>query len=441
MNVLVIGSGGREHAICRSLARSSRLDKLFILPGNAGTDSLGTNIPGDPCDIPLALSVARREGIDLTIVGPEDPLAGGIVDAFKQAGLRIFGPTATAARLESDKAFAKQLMRQHAVPTADARVFDDYDLAAQFISSREEGLVIKAAGLCKGKGVVVCADPPEALIAAEKILVGREFGEAGRRIVVEERLEGPEVSLLAIVDVRAGADSAAHSLTTVHDHREPATGRTIYLLESAQDHKRLLDGDRGPNTGGMGAFSPSPRLDDGLLRQIEQQIFVPTLDALVREEIDYCGVLYAGLMLTAAGPKVLEFNCRFGDPETQALLMRMKSDLLEVIDAAVSGGLEDATIEWDPRPSLSVVLASGGYPEKYRTGVPILGLADVEEGESLAVFHAGTARQGEQVVTAGGRVLAVTALGDTMVDAQRRAYDTVERIRFDGMQYRRDLGR
>ena len=334
MNVLVIGSGGREHAICRSLARSPRLDKLFTLPGNAGTESLGTNVPGDPNDVELVLSVARRENIDLTVIGPEDPLAAGMADALQQAGLRVFGPTAAAARLEADKAYAKQVMRLRAIPTAESRVFDDYELARQYISTRDEALVVKAAGLAKGKGAIVCDDPSYAIIAAERMLQQHVFGDAGRKIVVEERLEGREVSLLAIV-----------------------AGRTICVLEPSQDHKRLLDNDEGPNTGGMGAFSPTDTIDADTLHFIERHVLVPTIDALVRDDVHYCGVLYAGLMLTAAGPKVLEFNCRFGDPETQAQLPRMKTDLLDVLDAAVSGTLDQLDVEWDPRHALCVVMA------------------------------------------------------------------------------------
>lgn len=417
MNVLVIGSGGREHAICRSLARSPKLDKLFILPGNAGTESLGVNVPGDANDIDLALSVARREEIGLTIVGPEDPLAAGIVDRFQEAGFRVFGPTAAAARLEADKAWAKQLMRQHAIPTAEARVFDDYGLACQYISTRDEALVVKASGLAKGKGAVICEDPADGLIAAERMLKQRVFGDAGARIVVEERLEGREVSLLAIVG-----------------------GRTICVLDPAQDHKRLLDNDEGPNTGGMGAFSPATTIDADTMRTIEEHVLVPTIDALVRNGIHFCGVLYAGLMLTAGGPKVLEFNCRFGDPETQALLPRMKTDLLEVLDAAVDDRLADIDIRWDARHALCVVMASGGYPDKYETGKPITGLPDDADRDDLAVFHAGTKREGDEIVTAGGRVLGVTALGDTLADARALAYATTEQIQFDGAQYRRDLG-
>jgi phosphoribosylamine--glycine ligase len=415
MNVLVIGSGGREHAVCHALARSPALTKLFILPGNAGTEKLGTNIPGGADDIALALSVARREAIDLTIVGPEDPLAGGIVDAFQKAGLRIFGPTAAAARLEADKAFAKQLMRQYAVPTADARMFTDFELARQYIATRDEAVVVKAAGLAKGKGVIVCDDPSDAILAAEKMLVHRAFGDAGTRIVVEERLLGREASLLAIVD-----------------------GSTAYLLESAQDHKRLRDHDEGPNTGGMGAFCPSAAVDEHVIQQVQSQIIVPMLDGLRRAEIPYCGVLYIGLMLTSAGPKVLEFNCRFGDPEAQAILIRMRSDLLEVLNATVDGRLDEADIRWDQRAALCVVMASEGYPEKSRTGLPINGLP--EDSDDLVVFHAGTRRADGQLVTAGGRVLGITALGETLADARRRAYSAVAQIRFEGAQYRTDLG-
>jgi phosphoribosylamine--glycine ligase len=417
MNVLVIGSGGREHALCYRVARSPRLNKLFILPGNAGTAGLGTNIPGEAADIKLALEVARRESIDLTIVGPEDPLAGGMVDAFQEAGLRIFGPTAAAARLESDKSFAKVLMRQQAVPTADARIFDNYEQARQYIATRDEPVVIKAAGLAKGKGVIVCEDPADGILAAERMMVDGIFGEAGARIVVEERLNGREASLLAIVD-----------------------GQTLFVLEPAQDYKRLGEGNTGPNTGGMGSFCPTPTVDETLMVQIQRQILVPTLDGLTRERIHYRGVLYAGLMLTPAGPKVLEFNCRFGDPETQAILMRLQSDLLELLDAAVSGHLDEAAVCWDLRHALCVVMASKGYPEKYPTGLPITGLPENGARDDVAVFHAGTRLQNGQVVTAGGRVLGVTALGNTLAEARSVAYEAVGQIHFEGAYYRPDLG-
>lgn len=415
MNVLVIGSGGREHALGFALARSKNVGKLFFLPGNAGTEQFGTSVPGDANDIALALAVARRESIGLTVVGPEGPLAAGIVDAFEQAGQRIFGPCAAAARLESDKVFAKQLMRQHTVPTADARTFTDFSHARQYIATRDEPVVVKAAGLAGGKGVIVCDDPADAILAAEKMLLKRAFGEAGACIVVEERLLGREASVLAIVD-----------------------GHTSYLLEPAQDHKRLRDHDEGPNTGGMGAFCPTPAVDEHVIEQVQSQILVPTLDALVRQEIPYRGVLYIGLMLTTAGPKVLEFNCRFGDPETQAMLLRLRSDLLGLLNAAVDGRLETADVSWDPRSALCVVMASGGYPGPYAGGVPITGLP--EDTDDTVVFHAGTRREGDQVVTAGGRVLGVTALGATLADARQRAYSVVERIRFEGAQYRTDLG-
>lgn len=415
MNVLVVGSGGREHALCHMIARSHRLKKLFALPGNAGTESVATNIRGDVNDFALVQDVARREAIDLVVVGPEDPLAGGLVDVLEEGGVRVFGPRAAAARIEADKVFAKQLMRQYAVPTADARTFDNFKLAREYLATRDEPVVVKAAGLAKGKGVVVCDDPSDGINAAEDMLVKGAFGDAGRRIVVEERLNGREASVLAVVD-----------------------GHTSYVLEPAQDHKRLRDHDEGPNTGGMGSYCPTPAVDETTLETVESQILVPMLDAFVREELNYRGVLYIGLMLTSAGPKVLEFNCRFGDPETQVVLPRIRSDLLDLLDAAVAGRLEDASVEWDPRHALCVVMASGGYPGEYAKGVPIENLP--ENTDDLVVFHAGTARRGRRVVTAGGRVLGVTGMGDTLDAARQRAYAGVEQIRFDGAQYRNDLG-
>lgn len=415
MKVLVIGSGGREHALCHGLKRSPRLSRLFIMPGNAGTARLGTNVPGNPLDFPAVIEFAQRERIDLVVVGPEDPLAAGITDALTAAGLRVFGPTAAAAQIEADKAFAKQLMREFTVPTADARSFTNYEDAKHFISTRDEPVVVKAAGLAKGKGVIVCDDPADAIIAAEDMLVHHKFGDAGRRIIVEERLLGREASVLAIV-----------------------SGRTCYVLEPAQDHKRLGDGDTGPNTGGMGAYCPTPALDEPLLRRVDDEILVPMLDAFVQHEIEYSGVLYIGLMLTAAGPKVLEFNCRFGDPETQAILPRMRSDLLELLDAATGGTLEDVTVEWDPRAALCVVMASAGYPESVKKGVPITNLPG--DMADAFVFHAGTKLVDGKVVTDGGRVLGVTALGADLAAARTRAYEVVEQIRFDGAQYRTDLG-
>ncbi len=416
-NVLLIGGGGREHALAHVLSRSPRLGRLFILPGNAGTAALGKNIAGSVTDAALALEVARRENIDLTIVGPEDPLAAGFVDRFAEAGRRVFGPPAIAARLEADKAFAKQLMRQYAVPTAEARVFEDFKHARQYIATRDEGLVVKAAGLCRGKGVVVCPDPAEALIAAENMLVHRHFGDAGAKIVVEERLEGREASLMCLID-----------------------GRNVYVLDPAQDYKRLHDGDAGPNTGGMGSFCPSPAISAAAMKQIESQILVPMLDALVRQELAYRGVLYVGLMLTAGGPKVLEFNCRFGDPETQVVLPRLRSCLIDLIEATLDGRLDGCDVAWDARSAVCVVLASEGYPDAAVTGRPISGLDGLAPLDDLFVFHAGTRREAGRIVTSGGRVLGVTGLGESIADARARAYDGVSGVRFDGMQYRTDIG-
>lgn len=418
MNVLVLGGGGREHALCWSLSRSRRLKNLYALPGNAGTAELAVNLPGDPCDPKVVLEHIRRERIELTVVGPEDPLAAGLVDALEHADCRVFGPTAEAARVESDKAFAKQIMRQHAIPTAEARIFDDYSAAREYIATRDAPLVVKAAGLARGKGVIMCDDPPTALRAAEQILVDQIFGDAGRRIVVEERLEGREASVLALVD-----------------------GRTIYLLEPAQDYKRLGAGDVGPNTGGMGSFCPSRAIDDDTMSQIERQVFVPLVDALVRRDVRYRGVLYAGLMLTTSGPKVLEFNCRFGDPETQVILPRLKSDLLETFDLACRGKLHDARLEWDSRPAVCVVMASQGYPDRYETGRRIHGLREAAQDEDVRVFHAGTRLASDGAVeTAGGRVVGVTALDESLASAAERAYAAVEKIRFEGAVWRKDVG-
>ncbi|TWT43983.1 Phosphoribosylamine--glycine ligase [Phycisphaerae bacterium RAS1] len=417
MRVLLIGSGGREHAIAHALARSPRLAALFTLPGNAGTAALGVNVPGDPCDIGLALDVARREGIDLTVVGPEDPLAAGVVDAFQAAGRRIFGPTRHAAQLESDKAFAKQMMKMLAVPTAESRVFDTYYLAKKYIATRDEGVVVKAAGLAKGKGVIVCPDPADGILAAENILEKKMFGEAGRQIVVEELLLGREASLMVVTD-----------------------GKTIVELDAAQDYKRLRDGDEGPNTGGMGAYCPSGAIDAATMRGIESEVLVPILAAIGREAAPYCGVLYVGLMLTAGGPKVLEFNCRLGDPETQAILPRLRTDFLDLAEAAVEGRLEQVDVQWDDRAAVCVVLASGGYPEKSTAGLPISGLRDAATGaEDVFVFHAGTRHEADRVVTAGGRVLGVTALGSSVAAARDRAYERASQIHFEGVHYRRDI--
>jgi len=416
MKILVIGSGGREHALVWKIAQSPAVKQIFCAPGNAGTADLADNIDISAEDVPNLVEFARREKIDLVVVGPEDALCAGIVDAMAAEGIRAFGPSQGAARLEGDKAFAKQLMRQHAIPTAEARVFKAYKAARTYVATRDTGLVVKAAGLAKGKGVIVCDEPSQALLALDRIMVQREFGAAGETVVVEERLAGPEASVLAFVD-----------------------GRSIYVMESAQDHKPVGEGDTGPNTGGMGAYSPTPVITDEILAQVERQILVPIVDAMNREETPYRGVLYAGLMLSHNGPKVLEFNCRFGDPETQPILFRLQSDLVEVMDAVLAGRLDSITLRWDPRPAICVVMAAGGYPGEYRKGAEVIGLDDVVS-DDVMVFHAGTKRLGGKVVTAGGRVLGVTARGPTLAEAQKRAYQTVERIHFDGACYRRDIG-
>ncbi|MBI5765590.1 MAG: phosphoribosylamine--glycine ligase [Planctomycetes bacterium] len=443
MKILVVGSGGREHALCWKLAQSPRNPTIFCAPGNAGTRQIAENIAIAADDITGLVKFAKVRGIDLTVVGPEDPLCAGIVDRFQSAGLRIVGPTAEAAKLEGDKAFAKQLMREAGVPTGEARVFGPtlqeiaqarqsrgqredaahpelltgYEMARHYISTRDEGIVVKAAGLAKGKGVFVHPEPADALKTIEDLMVNRSLGEAGQRIVVEELLIGREVSVMALVD-----------------------GRTIYLLETAADHKRLGDGDKGPNTGGMGAYSPSTILSDADLVTIQRDVFVPTIDALRRDDVEYRGVLYAGLMMTAAGPKVLEFNCRFGDPETQPIMMRLKSDLVEALEATVDGRLDQIELRWDERPAVCVVMAAGGYPGDYAKGSAIHGLASADAMNDVHVFHAGTAVNEDQIVTNGGRVLGVTALGGDIRTAAARAYEVVSSISFDGAVYRRDIG-
>ncbi len=416
MDVLLIGSGGREHAIAWKLRQSKELGKLYIAPGNAGTAQCGENVEIKDNDIPALVNFAKEKRVGLAVVGPEEPLANGAVDAMEAAGIKAFGPNAAAAQLEADKAFSKQLMRSGAISTAEGRVFDRYVDAKAYIASRDEPVVIKAAGLAKGKGVIVCDDPAEGILAAERVMVDRIFGAAGARVVVEDKLLGEEASILAFVD-----------------------GHSIYVMESAQDHKPIGDGDTGPNTGGMGAYCPAPIITDDMMVRITREIFVPTVDAMNRNGTPFKGVLYAGLMMTSGGPRVLEFNVRFGDPETQPILMRLKSDLLEVFLAVCEGRLEEAFLKWDPRPAVCVVMASGGYPDDYEKGKVITGLKEAEELSDVVVFHAGTKRSNGDVVTSGGRVLGVTALGTNIAAAQARAYEAVGRIHFDGAYYRQDI--
>ncbi len=416
MNVLLIGSGGREHAIAWKLAQSKQLDKLYIAPGNPGTAQCGQNIPISSDDIDELLNFSRQNNVELVVVGPEDPLAAGIVDTFEAADIKAFGPSGKAARLEADKAFAKQLMRSSSVSTAESRTFDRYSDAKAYIASRDEPVVVKAAGLAKGKGVYVCDDPADGILAAEKIMSDKIFGSAGDKIIVEDKLLGEEASILAFVD-----------------------GRNIYVMESSQDHKPIGDGDTGPNTGGMGAYSPAPVVTEELMNQITREVFVPMVDGLNRNGTPYKGVLYAGIMITGGGPRVLEFNVRFGDPETQPIIMRLKSDLLEVLLAVCDGKLNQVTLQWDPRPAVCVVMASGGYPGDYQKGKIITGLEEAGQLEDVLVFHAGTKEQDGDIVTSGGRVLGVTALGETISDAKARAYEAVDIIKFDDVYCRRDI--
>ena len=416
MNVLLIGSGGREHAIAYKLAQSSSLSKLFIAGGNPGTAACGQNVPISAGEADKLLEFARQNDIELAVIGPEDPLAAGIADAFEAAGIKAFGPIAAAARLEADKTFAKQIMRAGAISTAEGQVFEKFKDAKAYIASRDESVVIKAAGLAGGKGVFVCDDPAEGILAAEKIMCDRIFGLAGDKIIVEEKLLGQEVSILAFVD-----------------------GRNIYVMESSQDHKPIGDGDTGPNTGGMGAYSPAPVVTEQLTNQITREILVPVVDYMNRQGNPYKGVLYAGLMLTPAGPRVLEFNVRFGDPETQPILMRLKSDLLEVCLAVCDGTLDEVTLKWDPRAAVCVVMASAGYPGDYEKGKVITGLEQAEQIPDVMVFHAGTAISNGKIVTNGGRVLGVTAMGATIAQAKETAYQAVDKIKFDGGYYRRDI--
>ncbi len=416
MNVLLVGSGGREHAIAWKLAQSKDLSKLYTAPGNPGTAQCGQNIPIAAEDTDKLLEFARQNKVELVVVGPEAPLAAGLVDAFENAGTKAFGPSGAAAQLEADKVFAKQLMRSCSISSAEGRTFERFSDAKAYIATRDEAVVIKAAGLAQGKGVFVCDEPSDGILAAEKIMVDRIFGSAGDKIVVEDKLLGEEASILAFVD-----------------------GRNIYLMESAQDHKPIGDGDTGPNTGGMGAYSPAPVVTDELTNQIVREILVPLVDGMNRNDTPYKGVLYAGLMMTAGGPRVLEFNVRFGDPETQPILARLKSDLLEVLLAVCDGTLDEVTLKWDPRPAVCVVMASGGYPGDYQKGKKITGLKEAQQLQDVIVFHAGTKADNGDIVTSGGRVLGVTALGKTIADAKARAYEAVDRIKFEGAYCRRDI--
>ena len=422
-NVLLVGGGGREHALAAAISRSPTLGELWIThPGNPGLAAIaGERVMSVELDLREKTRILHwldKQKIDLVVFGPEDPLADGFADMMRAGDRAVFGPGAEGAKLEADKSWAKQLMRGAAIPTAEARTFTDAESARSYVASRDEPPVIKAAGLAKGKGVIVPATADEAIEAVERIMVHREFGEAGDVLIAEERLAGPEVSVFALTD-----------------------GRTIAILEACQDHKRLGDGDTGPNTGGMGAFCPSPLIDGALMSRIEREILVPTVDAMRREGIDYRGVLYAGLMLTHAGPKVLEFNVRFGDPECQALMPRLEGDVLEILHACASRQLRDVDFGWRSGSTCCVVLAAHGYPSSPRKGDEITGVEEAERIDGVTVYHAGTARdKSGRLVTSGGRVLNVVATGADLGEARERAYQAADRIEFDGKVMRGDIG-
>lgn len=417
MKVLVIGSGGREHAIAWRLAHSPRVQKVFVAPGNGGTAREAGLENVAISEIEALVEFARSENIHLTVVGPEAPLADGIGDLFRSKGLRIFGPTRACARLESSKKFAKEFMTRHRIPTAEFSSFDEARAAHDYVEAQGAPIVVKADGLAAGKGVVVAMTADEAHRAIDQILIERTMGAAGNRVVIEEFLDGEEASFIVLAD-----------------------GERVLPLATSQDHKRLKDGDVGPNTGGMGAYSPAPVVTPELHARVIREVIQPALAGMAEEGHPYSGFLYAGLMIDGSGnPRVLEFNCRLGDPETQPILLRLKSDLFELIEHAVDGRLDRAAAEWDRRPALGVVLAAAGYPDVPKKGDVVNGLP--EAGEEFRVFHAGTALKDGSIVTNGGRVLCVTALGDNIKMAQRRAYEVVKGIRFDGMQYRRDIGR
>ncbi len=416
MKVLVVGSGGREHAMAWKLARSPRVAQVLVAPGNAGTavEPGVRNVPGGSPEALLQLAI--DEGIDFTVVGPEAPLAAGIVDLFEAHGLRIFGPTREAAQLESSKDFAKRFLVRHGIPTAHHATFSDAQAAHEWVRRQGAPIVIKADGLAAGKGVVVALDEADAHDAIDRMLVDNAFGDAGARVVIEEFLAGEEASFIVVVD-----------------------GLRVVPLATSQDHKRLLDHDQGPNTGGMGAYSPAPVVTPALHERVMREVIAPTLAGLAADGIRYRGFLYAGLMISAAGdPKVLEFNCRLGDPETQPIMMRLTSDLLDLLEAALDGTLGDVQPAWDPRPALGVVLAAAGYPDAPRSGDPVR-VKPIDD-PLVQVFHAGTRSSEGRCLTSGGRVLCVTALGDDIRQAQGHAYAAIEGIDFDGVQFRRDIG-
>jgi phosphoribosylamine--glycine ligase len=417
MKVLVVGGGGREHALVWKLMQSPRVDKVYCAPGNAGISEIAECVSIDPTNIDALLDFVKYNWIDLTVVGPEVPLTAGIVDAFVKEERLIFGPDAVGAQLEGSKIFAKDFMKKYGIPTAEYKIFSSYIHAEEYVRLKGAPIVIKADGLAAGKGVIVAETVDEAVDALRMIMKDKAFGDAGKKVVVEQCLKGEEVSFMIITD-----------------------GKTVLPLATSQDHKAIFDGDKGPNTGGMGAYSPAPIVTESLEAEITQSIINPVIKGLTKERIDFRGVIYVGVMVCEGKPYVLEFNCRFGDPEAQPILMRLDSDLFELLKATSEGRLEYIDLEWKDDVSMCVVLASGGYPGSYKKGDVIKGLGSFKNEEDVVVFHAGTSLKGEDVVTSGGRVLGVTALGKDIKTAKDNAYKAVGKIQFEGMQYRKDIG-
>jgi len=419
MKILIVGSGGREHALAWKITQNPSVNKVYCAPGNAGTLSLGDNVPIDPTDIQRLVDFANNEKVDLTVVGPEIPLAMGIVDEFEAKGLKIFGPTMSAAELEGSKVFAKQFMDRHKIPTARFMIADNPDQAKKFLQSEDIPfpLVVKADGLAAGKGVIICNSLKKAELAVNTIMVEKKFGESGNRIVIEEFLRGKEVSFIVISD-----------------------GVKVLPFVTTMDHKAVYDGDKGPNTGGMGAISPSPFVDQDLFNETVKNIVFPTVTRMLEEGRKYKGVLYVGLILTEEGPKVLEYNCRFGDPETQPQMLRLESDLVEILMATVEGNILEKEVTWTNKPSGCVVVTSGGYPTKYEKGKLIEGLKEATEMPGVTVFHAGTEFKENKYYTSGGRVLGVCTSEETLASTMNKIYEAVGKISFDAMHYRRDIG-
>ena len=418
MKVLVVGSGGREHAICWKLAQSKRVDKIYCAPGNAGIGAIAECVAIKATDIGAMVAFAKEKQIDLTVVAPDDPLVLGMVDAFEAEGLRAFGPRKNAAIIEGSKVFSKELMKKYHIPTAAYEVFENSADAVRYLEKSSFPAVIKAEGLALGKGVIIAKTFDEAKEAVTKMMEDKAFGEAGNRVVIEEFLTGPEISVLAFTD-----------------------GKTIVPMVSSQDHKRAKDNDEGLNTGGMGAFSPSRIYDEAMAKTCMETIFRPTVDAMNQEGRTFQGVLYFGLMATPGGVKVIEYNARFGDPETQVVLPRLQSDLLEIFEAVIDQRLCEVPVVWSEKPAVCVILASGGYPEKYETGYPISGIAEAERAQNITVFHAGTKLENGRVVTAGGRVLGVTAVSESFEAAIVDSYAAAGKISFENMHYRTDIGK